>query len=128
MSFIYVNREFVEKTKKSIKKGEGIWNTVKYELIRKADESMIKGPWSVTYYPSKAASGNPHDYYSEAPYWWPDPKDPNAPFIRRDGQIRPERFIKHYSAFSELADTMMLLIYAGYYLDEKNILTEQLNC
>ena len=25
-----------------------------------------------------AASGNPHDYTSMGPYWWPDPDSPNG--------------------------------------------------
>ncbi|HEV7645868.1 MAG TPA: alginate lyase family protein [Pyrinomonadaceae bacterium] len=37
------------------------------------------------------ASGDKHDYMSQAPYWWPDPAKPNnLPYIRRDGQRNPE--------------------------------------
>ncbi len=36
-------------------------------------------------------SGDKHDYLSQAPYWWPDPKSPNGlPYIRRDGERNPE--------------------------------------
>jgi hypothetical protein len=36
-------------------------------------------------------SGDKHDYMSQAPYWWPDPKSPNGlPYIRRDGERNPE--------------------------------------
>ena len=35
-------------------------------------------------------SGNPHDYISTGPYWWPNPDTPNGlPFIRKDGQVNP---------------------------------------
>jgi len=38
-----------------------------------------------------APSGNPHDYVSFGPYWWPDPsKKDGKPYIRRDGEINPE--------------------------------------
>jgi len=36
-------------------------------------------------------SGNPHDYFSLSPYWWPDPSKPDGlPYIRRDGETNPE--------------------------------------
>lgn len=39
-----------------------------------------------------APSGDPHDYVSLSPYWWPDPDSPDGlPYIRRDGQTNPER-------------------------------------
>ena len=44
------------------------------ELRLFADAYLKKGPWSVTYNESKAVSNDPHDYYSEGPYWWPDPE------------------------------------------------------
>ncbi|WP_251976864.1 alginate lyase family protein [Salinicola avicenniae] len=37
-----------------------------------------------------AASGDPHDYFSFAPYWWPDPDRPDGlPYERRDGEYNP---------------------------------------
>src|SRR6266446_4772019 len=36
-------------------------------------------------------SGDKHDYLSQAPYFWPDPKSPNGlPYVRRDGERNPE--------------------------------------
>ena len=36
-------------------------------------------------------SGDPHDYFSLSPYWWPDPARPDGlPYIRRDGETNPE--------------------------------------
>ena len=38
-----------------------------------------------------ASSGNPQDYTSMGPYWWPDPdKADGLPYIRRDGHVNPE--------------------------------------
>lgn len=35
--------------------------------------------------------GSVHDYYSQAPYWFPDPARPDGlPYINRDGEINPE--------------------------------------
>lgn len=37
-----------------------------------------------------AASGNPHDYVSIAPYSWPNPSKPDGlPWINRDGEVNP---------------------------------------
>ncbi len=36
-------------------------------------------------------SGDPHDFYSLAPYWWPNPDtDDGLPYVRRDGEVNPE--------------------------------------
>ena len=36
-------------------------------------------------------SGDPHDYMSQAPYWWPDPaKADGLPYVQRDGEVNPE--------------------------------------
>jgi hypothetical protein len=35
--------------------------------------------------------GNVHDYYSQAPYWFPDPASATGlPYIRKDGEFNPE--------------------------------------
>ncbi|MFM7752529.1 MAG: alginate lyase family protein [Opitutaceae bacterium] len=48
-------------------------------------------PASVLDSPGVAASGDPHDYYSTGPYWWPDPAKPDGlPYIQRDGVVNPE--------------------------------------
>jgi hypothetical protein len=36
-------------------------------------------------------SGDKHDYMSQAPYWWPDPSQPDGlPYVERDGERNPE--------------------------------------
>ncbi len=61
-------------------------------LRRLADAALEKGPWNVTGHRPKGIEVPPHEYYSEGPYWWPDPKNPNGPYIRKDGERNPERF------------------------------------
>lgn len=41
------------------------------------------------------SAGGPHDYYSDADYFWPDPKNPNGPYINRDGESNPANFNAH---------------------------------
>ncbi|MEO7413877.1 MAG: alginate lyase family protein [Opitutaceae bacterium] len=60
-------------------------------LIKKADEALKVAPLSVTQKSRVAPSGDPHDYASTAPYFWPDPAKPDGlPYIRHDGKINPE--------------------------------------
>jgi hypothetical protein len=89
------------------------------QLIRaRAGEAMKLGPWSVTFAPSKAPSGDPHDYYSEAPYWWPDPSNPDGPYIRRDGEVNRNRFLAHETALNDLSNTVLTLATAWYVLGD----------
>jgi hypothetical protein len=60
-------------------------------LRKEADRLLDLKPASVLDSPGVAASGDPHDYYSAGPYWWPDPAKPNGlPYIQRDGEVNPE--------------------------------------
>jgi Alginate lyase len=64
------------------------------ELRDLADKSRKSGPFSVVTNnkPRLAPSGDKHDYVSMAPYFWPDPtKNDGLPYIRKDGQVNPER-------------------------------------
>ena len=60
-------------------------------LIGKAERRLEEGPYSVVTNGPLPPSKDPHDYLSQAPYWWPDPKRPDGlPFIRRDGKTNPD--------------------------------------
>jgi len=56
-----------------------------------ADKLLPLEPASVMTKIKTAASGNKHDYFSFASYWWPDPtKLDGLPYVRRDGAPNPE--------------------------------------
>lgn len=122
MSFVFVSKDFAEKLRAQLKKEGGDWEQSREELRRRAEEALHKGPWSVTFHPSPAASGNPHDFYTEGLYWWPDPNNPEGPYIRRDGERNPDQFTAHRTAFTGLKDALVDLCSAGYYLEEKKYL------
>jgi hypothetical protein len=50
---------------------------------------------TITAYPARRSGGGLHDYFSQADYFWPDPKNPDGPYINRDGQSNPENFDDH---------------------------------
>lgn len=59
-------------------------------LQAEADKLLQRKPASVLDKTLIAASGDKHDYFSFAPYWWPDPKKPDGlPYIRDDGKVNP---------------------------------------
>jgi hypothetical protein len=79
---------------------------------------MREGPWSVTYDRPKGVELDPHDYYSEAPYWWPSPDSPGSPYVRKDGQPNPSRFLANKLALNSMCDTVFALGTAAFFLDD----------
>lgn len=59
-------------------------------LLRNAAEALERIPESPVDKPQPGPSGDMHDYYHPAPYWWPNPgtKD-GLPYVRRDGERVP---------------------------------------
>lgn len=83
-----------------------------------ADLRLKEGPWSVTTDRPKDVELDLHDYYSEAPYWWPDPAKPGGPFLRKDGQVNPARFNANRNALTSMCDAVFTLGTAAFLLDE----------
>ena len=71
---------------------ERIISDVRDHTIERADRYLRKEPVTVTAKVSERSAGGPNDFYSEGDYWWPNPNDPDAPFIRRDGERFTDRF------------------------------------
>jgi hypothetical protein len=81
--------------------------------ILKAAEAYLKSePVTVTAASSPRTAGGPHDYFSEADYWWPDPDHPGGPFIQRDGQSNPNNFDEHRRAMRRLSVEVPALVAA----------------
>jgi len=83
-----------------------------------ADRRLMQGPWSVT----SERPANPlldsHDYYSEAPYYWPDPENPAGPYVLKDGHINPDRFTANRTALTQMCDSVFALGTAAYLFDD----------
>lgn len=59
-------------------------------LFKLAGEAMARRPGSVIDKQTLPPSGDPHDYWHPAPYWWPNPETADGlPYIRRDGERVP---------------------------------------
>ncbi|HEU4635665.1 MAG TPA: alginate lyase family protein, partial [Edaphobacter sp.] len=72
-------------------------------ILSAANRYLSEKPVTVTATHSDRSSGGPHDFYSEGDYWWPDPKNPGGPYIRRDGFSNPENFNTHREAMIRLS-------------------------
>src|SRR5437868_11776349 len=71
-------------------------------VLARANQYLSEHPITITNSSSPRSAGGKHDYFSEADYWWPDPKDPNGPYIQRDGMSNPENFTGHRHALIRL--------------------------
>jgi len=72
-------------------------------ILRAANEYLTQPPITITASSSPRSKGGKHDYFSEGDYWWPDPKNPNGPYIRRDGYSDPQNFNDHREALIRLS-------------------------
>lgn len=81
----------LEHAKARVLAGDSAMRPALEELQRSADELLAAPMLSVLNKKVLAASGDPHDYFSSGPYWWPNPDTPDGlPYVRRDGERNPE--------------------------------------
>ena len=70
---------------------------------------LAQKPVTVTASHSPRSAGGPHDFFSEGDYWWPDPANPDGPYVQRDGESNPANFVEHRRAmirFSTIVSTL----------------------
>lgn len=67
-------------------------------VLRAASAYLRQPPITITAFHSPRSAGGKHDYFSEGDYWWPNPKNPGGPYIRRDGMSNPANFVAHREA------------------------------
>lgn len=78
-------------------------------VLRDANRYLHRSPRTITSVPALRSAGGLHDFFSEGDYWWPDPKNPNAPYIRRDGESNPDNFVAHRDLLMRLSIQMPVL-------------------
>jgi hypothetical protein len=89
-----------------------------HRVVTAADRYMSERPRTITSYPAPRSPGGPHDYYSEADYYWPDPAHPGASFTHRDGQSNPTNFVDHRLALRRF-DIQVADLVAAYLITGK---------
>jgi len=74
-------------------------------IIAKAEWALTQPPITITTEHCERSAGGVHDFFSEGDYWWPNPDNPNGPYIQKDGLSNPNNFTAHRKAmvrFSQL--------------------------
>jgi hypothetical protein len=77
--------------------------TDRARILAAANRFLSEQPVTVTASHSERSKGGLHDYFSEGDYWWPDEKNLNGPYIRRDGFTNPANFDDHRKAMVRLS-------------------------
>ncbi len=109
--------EALYKLRKRIRKHPQEFSTSLALLRKEATKYLDMGPWTITTKTLLPPSGDPHDYESQGPYWWPNPNTPDGlPYIRRDGEKNPEidQLTDHKYLYEMTSAVRMLSL--AYYL------------
>ena len=72
-------------------------------ILQAAGRYLTLSAVPLTTLPSKLSPGTPHDFYSEAEDYWPDPAAPEASYIQRSGAPNPGAFTAHRDALLNLS-------------------------
>src|SRR6185369_8408472 len=96
-----------------------VWTLDAVRRLRaEAEKRLRDGPWTVTADRPRGIELDPHDFYSEAPYWWPNPENPDGPYLRRDGEMNPSRFMSNQTALNSMCDAVFTLGTGAFLLDD----------
>jgi hypothetical protein len=99
--------------------GDAAFAPAMQHLTADADKALDAGPFTVTQKKHPLPNGDPHDYVSLAPYFWPNPNTPDGlPYVRHDGLRNPE--VREYDdlPFGQMKNAVSTLALA-YYLSGK---------
>lgn len=69
----------------------------------------LKAP-AITDHIATNSAGGPHDFFSQADYFWPNPRTTNGlPYVNRDGETDPLNFEYHRLAMRQMKDAVAAL-------------------
>jgi len=92
-------------------------------ILKTATAYLDSLPLTVTAAECERSAGGKHDFYSEGDYWWPDPENPDGPYIRKDGQTNPENFVAHRLAMIRLSRIVGMQVSAYLLTGKKKFTT-----
>jgi hypothetical protein len=79
-----------------------ITQVLKKQILEEAAWALKEQPVTLTASSSPRSAGGKNDFYSEGDYWWPDPQNPDGPYIQKDGLTNPDNFVAHRFAVIRL--------------------------
>lgn len=116
-----VDARRLAETKRRVESGDKTLDAAIAKLEADARKALSAGPFTVTSKGLVPPSGDKHDYMSQAPYFWPNPKTPDGlPYIRRDGERNPEinRITDHHT-LDQMEDAVETLALAYYFRSDE---------
>src|SRR4051794_1705209 len=72
-------------------------------VLTAAQKYLGEQPITITASSSSRSAGGLHDFFSEGDYWWPDPQNPDGPYVQRDGMSNPDNFNDHRRSLMRLS-------------------------
>src|SRR6266480_6073674 len=81
-------------------------------VLKAANQYLSEKPITITASHSPRSTGGLQDFFSEGDYWWPDPQNPDGPYIQRDGMTNPDNFVEHRRALMRLSVQVPALVAA----------------
>lgn len=112
-----VNARNLSETRRRVFAGDKAYTAAARRLEADALKALGAGPFSVTSKGATPPGGDKHDYMSQAPYFWPNPKTHDGlPYIRRDGERNPEieKLTDHHN-LDQMVDSVETLTLAYYF-------------
>jgi hypothetical protein len=112
-----LDAKLLQATKQRVQAEDKTLGPALSKLERDAQKALASGPFSVVTKDATPPSGDKHDYMSQAPYFWPDPKSAKGlPYIRRDGERNPEiNKITDHRSLDQLETSVETLALAYYF-------------
>src|SRR6267378_6226535 len=116
----------LQATKQRIQSGDKSLEPAISKLERDAQKALAFGPFSVVTKDATPPGSDKHDYMSQAPYFWPDPKSANGlPYIRRDGERNPEiNKITDHRTLDQVESSVETLALAYYFKSDEAYATK----
>jgi hypothetical protein len=106
-----------------------IKETLGSQVMKEAEWAMKQQPITVTATSSPRSAGGIHDFFSEGDYWWPNPVNPDSPYIQKDGLTNPDNFVAHRYAMIRFSRIVGALA-SAYKLtgDDKYVIAAMKHC
>jgi len=90
------------------------------DLKELAEEAITLPMLSISDKPTVPPSGDKNDYVSLSPYWWPNPDTSDGlPYVRRDGEINPERDLYDVNKLGTFGQAVRWLGFAYYFTGDE---------
>jgi hypothetical protein len=89
--FVLVSGEKLQKARELYASGEYKKNPALKKLLKDCEKTLNAEFVTVVDKKEAGPSGNKHDYFSFADYYWPNPDTPDKfPYIKKDGEVNPD--------------------------------------